>query len=172
METAQAIFKMGEDLFVDRKFKEAEKYFLQAIAIKPDTLWLIYLGETYAYLAQWQSMEDAYNKAIQLEGTTEIFNTDLAWCYFGRGRSKNIQHKYQSAIEDFEQALKVGGDAFINGPGGAGYAPTDIYLFEARAYEALNDYRNAIKCYQLFVAYTGKHYAVESDIDRLEKLVD
>jgi tetratricopeptide (TPR) repeat protein len=112
-----------------------------------------------------------YTRAIQLEGTTKELNTDLAWCYFGRGRAKKMQQKYQSAIEDFEQSLEVGGDAFINGSGGAGYAPTDIYIFEARTYEALEDYKNAINCYNLFGAFTGKHDAVEADIVRLNKLL-
>jgi hypothetical protein len=71
MENEQAIFKKGEALFVDRQFEEAEKYFLHAIAIRPDTLWLIYLGETYAYLAYWQKMEETIYQGNSIGGNNK-----------------------------------------------------------------------------------------------------
>jgi tetratricopeptide (TPR) repeat protein len=171
MENARELFKKAVEFYRVRNFATAAPYFRQALALESRSLWWQYLGENYAFMKEWQAMEEAFNEAIIAENRDEKDKVSLAWAYFGRGRAKKVQEKLAEALADFEQAWQIGGDEFMDGAGSI-YAPADLFLFKAQTHEALQDYKNAIVCYELFGTYSGKRHVSEREVERLKKLSD
>jgi tetratricopeptide (TPR) repeat protein len=169
MENAYELFRKALEFYRVRNFATAEQYFRQALALESNSLWWRYLGENYAFMKEWQAMEAAFAEAIIAENRGAKDQVLLAWCYFGRGRAKKVQEKPAEALADFEQAWQMGGEEFMNSPGSI-YAPADLFLFKAQTYESLQDYKNAIVCYELFGTYSGRRQVSAREVERLKNL--
>jgi len=94
-------YKEAESFFKDKKYKEAEKYYIKAIAEDTDNP-KIYgrLGVVYFNQENFKDAREAFRMAIKLAPSNAFYHNNMGMVLYSVG-------KYKEAILYFENALKI-----------------------------------------------------------------
>lgn len=97
--------KIGNDLYVSKRYKEAINAYDKAIKIKPDyVVALLYKGGTQLELNRYQNAADTYKKAAKIKPDSTV-----AWSNLGLALD-HLQ-EYEDAIAAFDKAIKLKADS-------------------------------------------------------------
>lgn len=89
----------GHYLLTQKKYAEAEKYFLKSLSLKPDYSWAYFqLGILYTQQKDWQKVEKYLSKGVALEPNQYWSKKQIAYAY-------EQQHQILSAIEAYLSLL-------------------------------------------------------------------
>lgn len=91
----------GERLFKDKKYREAEKFYIKAIAREPGNH-LIYgrLGIIYTKLGNLQDAKEALTTAVKLAPENGLYQNNLGLILYHLGR-------FKESVLYFENAVKI-----------------------------------------------------------------
>ena len=110
--------KLGNLYFTEKRYKEAEQEFKEAVRLNPSANNHYSLGQAYMGLEQFNDARSQFNEVIQL--APESPNG-----YFGMGQALNGQGQHQEAIFKFQKALQY--DSQLNDAHAEiGYAYADM----------------------------------------------
>ena len=163
MTEGEQYFENAQKLYHNRQFEQAAELFRKAPRLKQERNWWHHAGECYGRLADWVEMEKCFYQAVQL-GKLESNPVQLAWFYFGLGRSKKLQKKFVEAIHDFNEAINIGHDDFLYGSGAA----YGVFLLLAESYKAIGNYQYAIYSYHSYSHYSGHPHVSGRAEERLK----
>jgi tetratricopeptide (TPR) repeat protein len=191
--TAQALYEQGNQLFIQAKYKNATESFNKALIIDPTHLlaWC-YKGYSLHFLERDTEALSAFDSAIKLnnefifaiagkvsalkgmgrETEAETFlldNTHIkpkendALSYYGHGITNALKAKYDLAIIDFTEAIKINPKfALVYNDRGLAYGNQDKYDL------AITDFTEAIKIntqYAFAYLNRGSCYTLKGEYD-------
>ena len=142
--TAQGHALVGNVLFEQEKYKDAEKEYTKAITQKPDFAEVYYnRGATKFCLKQFEGATKDFTETIHLK-------PDYAEAYFHRGAAKMKTKQFKEAIKDFTDAIRLKPDY------------TEAYYLRGAANVQLEQFDDAIKNFtdtlKLDSDYTEAYY--------------
>ena len=105
------------------------------------------IGDCYLLKGEYKVAEQYFNKALKLSKSIN-FESLLPLIYSNLASAKLKEHKLNEVINYVDKSLEASkGLALI-------YFEYDNYNYLSEAYEAQNDYKNALKYYQLYKKHT------------------
>ncbi|MBW2408316.1 MAG: tetratricopeptide repeat protein, partial [Deltaproteobacteria bacterium] len=110
--------KLGNLFYTEKRYKEAEQEYKEAVRINPSANNRYSLGQAYLSLELYSDAMDQFNEVIRLE--PESPNG-----YFGLGQALSGQGQYQEAIYKFQKALRYDSQLF-DAHAEIGYAYADM----------------------------------------------
>lgn len=110
--------KLGNLYFYQKKYKEAEKEYAEAVRIDPNANNRYSLGQAYLFQDRYSAAEAEFSEVRRLE-------PEKPNGYHGLGLSYSRQGRYEKAIGVFESAIRIQGD-FYQAYAEIGYAYTDL----------------------------------------------
>ncbi len=153
--TANAHFVIAQVLFAKGNFKESAKECLEAIKYDPNLAECFnLLGEAYYNIGEYESAAEAFEQAINsLKKRESGLNVQLADSgslkidvpHFFLGLTLSKLGKYDQAIKNYEQALKINPER------------TQDYIFYADALSKIQQYEKAIEAYKKYLTVTDSH---------------
>jgi tetratricopeptide (TPR) repeat protein len=143
----EALVKRGQDAYRHRNFEQAVRDFAHIVELEPNESghWA-YLGLALEWTGAYEKAEQALDEAIKLDPEEPHY-------FFFRGQTKYLQQKYQAAIDDFKESYRLDDDGFD-------YVLFDLFLYTGKCFEALGQYEQAMRSYELYGAYI--HHPEES----------
>lgn len=99
--------KKAEELFKEKRLKEAEKYYLKVVALLPENA-KIYgrLGVIYFKSGNFKDAQEAFLNAIRLDPENGFYQNNLGLVLFTQGKYKQALLYFENAVDIDEKNTK------------------------------------------------------------------